>query len=111
MQYNKKGGERLIWWLMENRREYYDRSRPLLAKAHALVFLSVTQKQLWQQWASEDRLTLPSLVEVINLSVNDGLASIAGLDEETESAGSSGKHCVLEVGQNIKPTQVLVNCK
>lgn len=105
MQYNKKGGERLIWWLMENRREYYDRSRPLLAKAHALVFLSETQKQLWQQWASEDRLTLPSLVEVINLSVNDGLASIPCLDEETESAGSSGKHSVLEVGQ------VLVNCK
>ncbi|CAK9268379.1 unnamed protein product [Sphagnum jensenii] len=61
LHFNKKGSERLIWWVMENRREYFDRAKLLLGKARALVFLSETQEQLWRNWASQEALSLPSI--------------------------------------------------
>lgn len=77
---------------MENRREYFDRSKLLLGKARSLVFLSSSQEQLWRQWASEEAVTLPSMIETVGLSVNDDLAATAGLDSERESDVSTGKH-------------------
>ncbi|CAM6007520.1 unnamed protein product [Sphagnum balticum] len=61
LHFNKKGSERLIWWVMENRREYFDRAKLLLGKVRALVFLSETQEQLWRNWASQEALSLPSI--------------------------------------------------
>lgn len=91
MRHNRKGGERLIWWLMENRREYFERAKQLLGKPHALVFLSETQEQLWRQWAKEDGVMLSPIVKVVNLSVSDALAAIAGLNDEAESDSVVGE--------------------
>ncbi len=83
LHFNKKGSERLIWWVMENRREYFDRAKLLLGKARALVFLSETQEQLWRNWASQEALSLPSIVAIVGLSVSDDLAAVAGLAHST----------------------------
>jgi hypothetical protein len=83
LHFNKKGSGRLIWWVMENRREYFDRAKLLLGKARALVFLSETQEQLWRNWASQEALSLPSIVAVVGLSVSDDLAAVAGLAHST----------------------------
>lgn len=85
LRHNRKGGERLIWWLMENRREYFERAKLLLGKPHALVFLSQTQEQLWRQWAKEDGIVLSSTVKVVSLSVSDALAATTGLNDEAGS--------------------------
>ncbi|KAG0569080.1 hypothetical protein KC19_6G064100 [Ceratodon purpureus] len=90
LRHNRKGGERLIWWLMENRREYFERAKLLLGKPHALVFLSETQEQLWRQWAKEEEIVLSSTVKVVSLSVSDALAATAGLNDEAGS-GSTGE--------------------
>lgn len=105
LHHNRMGGDRLIWWMMENRREYFERSKRLLGKAHALVFLSETQKQLWQQWATENALVLPSLVKVVSLSVSDELAASAGLDDEAGTVNS-----FLGKFRDYGTTKVSVNC-
>lgn len=91
LRHNRKGGERLIWWLMENRREYFERAKLLLGKPHALVFLSQTQEQLWRQWAKEDGIVLSSTVKVVSLSVSDALAATTGLNDEAGSDSIAGK--------------------
>lgn len=88
LRHNKKGGDRLIWWMMENRREYFERSRSLLAKAHALVFLSEAQEELWRLWAREEAVRLPSLIKIVSLSVSDDLAASAGLNDVTGTVNS-----------------------
>ena len=91
MRYDRQGGERLIWWLMENRREYFERAKLLLGKPHGLVFLSETQEQLWRQWAKEDGIMLSSTTKVVGLSISDELAAIAGLNDEAGSDSVVGK--------------------
>lgn len=83
--YNRRGAERLVWWIMENRREYFDRSKYMLHKVKALLFLSELQSQQWSTWSAEEGIKLPSTVEVVPLSVNDELAFVAGLQTALNS--------------------------
>lgn len=83
--YNRRGAERLVWWIMENRREYFDRSKYMLHKVKALLFLSEVQSQQWSTWSAEEGIKLPSTLEVVPLSVNDELAFVAGLQTALNS--------------------------
>lgn len=83
--YNRRGAERLVWWIMENRREYFDRSKYMLHKVKALLFLSEVQSQQWSTWSAEEGIKLPSILEVVPLSVNDELAFVAGLQTALNS--------------------------
>lgn len=76
---NKKGSKRLVWWIMENRREYFDRSKHLLGMAKVLIFLSDSQLKQWQSWSQLEGIVLPEMIKTVPLSVNDELAERAGL--------------------------------
>eukprot|EP01018_Ginkgo_biloba_P021110 Gb_25765 [translate_table: standard] len=83
--HNRRGASRLVWWIMENRREYFDRSKHMLQKVKALLFLSELQSQQWLAWCEEEGIALPSTLDVVPLSVNDELAFVAGLQTALNS--------------------------
>ncbi|CAI5950008.1 unnamed protein product [Closterium sp. NIES-65] len=72
-------GQRLVWWLMENRREYFDQAKPLLPRVSTLIFISHSQAATWRAWAAAEGLQLPDKQHVIPLSINAELAIMAGL--------------------------------
>lgn len=69
----------IVWWIMENRREYFDRSRMVLNRAEVLVFLSDSQSRQWLTWCEEDNIKLRSAAAIVPLSVNEELAFVAGI--------------------------------
>ncbi|KAK2425344.1 UDP-Glycosyltransferase superfamily protein [Trifolium repens] len=73
------GASQVAWWLMENRREYFDRSKGVLHRVKMLVFLSELQSKQWQKWCEEENIKLRSQPEIVPLSVNDELAFVAGI--------------------------------
>eukprot|EP00250_Pteridium_aquilinum_P005694 c15746_g2_i1 orf=488-1765(+) len=82
---NKKGPKRLVWWIMENRREYFDRSKHMLGLAKALIFLSEAQLKKWITWSQSEDIALPQKNEIVPLCVNEELSLRAGLYEGAES--------------------------
>ncbi|KAK7294155.1 hypothetical protein RJT34_17038 [Clitoria ternatea] len=85
------GASRLAWWMMENRREYFDRSKHVLHRVTILVFLAESQSKQWQKWCEEEGIKLRFPPVLVPLSVNDELAFVAGipstLDTPSFSAG------------------------
>ncbi|KAK7271892.1 hypothetical protein RJT34_28151 [Clitoria ternatea] len=73
------GASQVAWWIMENRREYFDRSKGVLNRVKMLVFLSESQSKQWQKWCEEESIKLRSQPEIVPLSVNDELAFVAGI--------------------------------
>lgn len=73
------GASQVAWWIMENRREYFNRSKPVLNRVKLLVFLSEIQSKQWQKWCEEEGVKLRYQPALVPLSVNDELAFIAGL--------------------------------
>ncbi|CAL0332375.1 unnamed protein product [Lupinus luteus] len=73
------GASQVAWWIMENRREYFDRSKDVLNRVKMLIFLSESQSKQWQKWCEEESIKLRSRPELIPLSVNDELAFVAGI--------------------------------
>lgn len=73
------GASQVAWWIMENRREYFDRSKDILHRVKMLVFLSESQSKQWQKWCEEESIKLRSLPEIVALSVNEELAFVAGI--------------------------------
>ncbi|KAI7986712.1 N-acetyl-alpha-D-glucosaminyl L-malate synthase [Camellia lanceoleosa] len=73
------GSSHIAWWIMENRREYFDRSKLILNQVKMLVFLSESQSKQWQAWCAEENINLNSQLAVVPLSVNDELAFVAGI--------------------------------
>ncbi|TKY48135.1 N-acetyl-alpha-D-glucosaminyl L-malate synthase [Spatholobus suberectus] len=73
------GGSQVAWWIMENRREYFDRSKDVLHRVKMLVFLSESQSKQWQKWCEGESIKLRSHPEIVPLSVNDELAFVAGI--------------------------------
>lgn len=69
----------LAWWIMENRREYYDRSKVFLNRVKMLVFLSEAQSNQWLSWCEKENIKLHSQLAIVPLSVNDELAFVAGI--------------------------------
>ncbi|XP_027344672.1 uncharacterized protein LOC113857122 [Abrus precatorius] len=73
------GANHVAWWIMENRREYFNRSKDVLQKVKMLAFLSESQSKQWQKWCEEESIKLKSQPALVPLSVNDELALVAGI--------------------------------
>ncbi|KAK7349167.1 hypothetical protein VNO77_06317 [Canavalia gladiata] len=73
------GASQVVWWIMENRREYFDRSKNVLHRVKMLIFLSQSQSKQWQKWYEEESIKLRSQPSIVPLSVNDELAFVAGI--------------------------------
>jgi hypothetical protein len=73
------GASQVAWWVMENRREYFDRSKGVLHRVKMLVFLSESQSKQWQKWCEEENIKLRYQPATVPLSVNDELAFVAGI--------------------------------
>jgi len=73
------GASQVAWWVMENRREYFDRSKGVLHRVKMLVFLSESQSKQWQKWCEEENIKLRYQPAIVPLSVNDELAFVAGI--------------------------------
>ncbi|PPD78903.1 hypothetical protein GOBAR_DD24173 [Gossypium barbadense] len=72
------GGSQIAWWIMENRREYFDRSKLVLHRVKMLIFLSELQSKQWLAWCQEENIKLRSQPALVPLAVNDELAFVAG---------------------------------
>ncbi|KAL8230363.1 hypothetical protein R6Q57_000141 [Mikania cordata] len=79
LDHSVAGTRQLVWWIMENRREYFDRSRLVLNRVKTLVFLSESQSKQWLDWCEEENIKLKSMPSIVPLSVNDELAFVAGI--------------------------------
>ncbi|CAI0422626.1 unnamed protein product [Linum tenue] len=88
------GGSQIVWWIMENRREYFDRSKIVLDRVKMLVFLSESQARQWQTWCEGESIKLRSPPAVVELSVNDELAFVAGIPCSLNSPSSSPEKMV-----------------
>lgn len=71
-----EASHRIVLWVMENRREYFNRAKAVLNRVGKLVFLSETQSKLWLAWCEEEKVKLRAEPAVVPLSVPDELASI-----------------------------------
>ncbi|BBM97447.1 hypothetical protein MPTK1_1g05790 [Marchantia polymorpha subsp. ruderalis] len=108
---NPKGGDRLVWWVMENRREYFDRAKYLLGRPKALLFLSDIQSTLWKEWCRNESLPIAAHTEVVALSVNEQLASVAGLANSSNYQLAEKRAQLREEvrrGMGLEPNDVLV---
>ncbi|CAH8359655.1 unnamed protein product [Eruca vesicaria subsp. sativa] len=79
MDHFPAGGSQIAWWVMENRREYFDRAKPVLDRVKLLIFLSEVQSKQWLTWCEEEHVKLRSQPVIVPLSVNDELAFVAGI--------------------------------
>ncbi|KAG8379906.1 hypothetical protein BUALT_Bualt07G0137900 [Buddleja alternifolia] len=73
------GSTQIMWWIMENRREYFNRSKLVLNRVKKLIFLSESQSKQWLAWCEEENIQLKSKPALVPLSVNDELAFVAGI--------------------------------
>ncbi|XVF86571.1 hypothetical protein PTKIN_Ptkin18bG0052600 [Pterospermum kingtungense] len=73
------GGSQIAWWIMENRREYFDRAKLVLDRVKMLIFLSELQSKQWLSWCQEENIKLRSRPALVPLAVNDELAFVAGI--------------------------------
>lgn len=73
------GASQIAWWIMENRREYFDRAKLALTLVKKIIFLSEPQSKQWLAWCEEEKIRLKSEPALIPLSVNDELAFVAGI--------------------------------
>lgn len=76
---NPGGSSQLVWWIMENRQEYFNRSKHMLSQVKMLAFLSDIQSKQWLSWCKEENIKLKSQPMVVPLSVNDELAFASGI--------------------------------
>ncbi|VVB00445.1 unnamed protein product [Arabis nemorensis] len=79
MNHHPAGGSQIALWIMENRREYFDRAKPVLDRVKMLIFLSESQSKQWLTWSEEEHIKLRSQPVIVPLSVNDELAFVAGI--------------------------------
>ncbi|KAF7134393.1 hypothetical protein RHSIM_Rhsim08G0219100 [Rhododendron simsii] len=95
--------ENIAWWIMENRREYYKMSRHVLNRVKMLIFLIEPQSKKWLAWCAEDNINLDSQeISVAPLSVNDELASVAGISSSSDTSSSSGPELMLHKRKQLR---------
>lgn len=73
------GSTQITWWIMENRREYFDRAKLAFNRVKKLIFLSESQSKRWLAWCEEEHIKLKSQPALVPLSVSDELAFVAGI--------------------------------
>ncbi|KAK6912104.1 Glycosyl transferase, family 1 [Dillenia turbinata] len=79
MEHFRPGSSQIAWWIMENRREYFNRSKPVLGDVKKLIFISESQSKQWLAWCEEEKIKLKTEPGLVRLSVNDELAFVAGI--------------------------------
>ncbi|KAJ0895512.1 putative glycosyl transferase [Helianthus annuus] len=79
LDHSMAGTRQLVWWIMENRREYFDRSKLVLNRVKTLAFLSESQSKQWLDWCEEENIKFKHVPSVVPLSVNEELAFVAGI--------------------------------
>lgn len=83
------GASQVAWWIMENRREYFNRSKIVLDRVKMLIFISESQSKQWLNWCQEENIKLRSQPAIVPLSVNDELAFVAGISCSLNTESSS----------------------
>ncbi|KAF4399685.1 hypothetical protein G4B88_022768 [Cannabis sativa] len=83
------GASQIAWWIMENRREYFDRAKVVLNRVKMVAFLSESQSKQWLNWSEEENIKLRSRPIVVPLSINDELAFVAGIASTLNSPSFS----------------------
>ncbi|KAK4361931.1 hypothetical protein RND71_017172 [Anisodus tanguticus] len=73
------GSSQIAWWIMENRREYFDRAKLAFNRVKKLIFLSESQSKRWLAWCAEEHIKLKTQSALVPLSVSDELAFVAGI--------------------------------
>ncbi|KAJ0667325.1 putative Glycosyl-transferase [Helianthus annuus] len=56
LDHSMAGTRQLVWWIMENRREYFDRSKLVLNRVKTLAFLSESHSKQWLDWCEEENI-------------------------------------------------------
>ncbi|MFS7984047.1 putative Glycosyl-transferase family 4_5 [Helianthus anomalus] len=79
LDHSMAGTRQRVWWIMENRREYFDRSKLVLNRVKTLAFLSESQSKQWLDWCEEENIKFKHMPSVVPLSVNEELAFVAGI--------------------------------
>lgn len=79
---------------MENRREYFNRSKVVLDRVKMLIFISELQSKQWLNWCQEENIKLRSQPAIVPLSVNDELAFVAGIPCSLNTESSSPEKMV-----------------
>ncbi|XP_054784376.1 uncharacterized protein LOC129291172 isoform X2 [Prosopis cineraria] len=97
------GASQVAWWIMENRREYFDRSKAVLHRVKLLVFLSELQSKQWQKWCEEENIKLRYQPALVPLSLNDELAFVAGIPSTLNTPSFSAEK-MLEKRQLLRDT-------
>ncbi|KAM0034751.1 putative Glycosyl-transferase family 4_5 [Helianthus debilis subsp. tardiflorus] len=54
LDHSMAGTRQLVWWIMEKRREYFDRSKLVLNRVKTLAFLSESHSKQWLDWCEEE---------------------------------------------------------
>ncbi|CAM8991995.1 hypothetical protein QQ045_025631 [Rhodiola kirilowii] len=83
------GSSQVAWWIMENRREYFDRAKIVLNRVKMLIFLSEGQSRQWLSWCKEENINLFFKPGLVSLSVNDELAFVAGISSSLNTPSFS----------------------
>ena len=95
------GASQVAWWIMENRREYFDRAKVVLNRVKMLIFLSESQSKQWLNWSEEEKIKLRSQPALVPLSINDELAFVAGI-ASTLNTPSSNTENMMEKRQLLR---------
>lgn len=83
------GSSQVAWWIMENRREYFDRAKIVMNRVKMLIFISEAQSKQWLSWCKEENITLYFKPGLVSLSVNDELAFVAGISSSLNTPSFS----------------------
>lgn len=97
------GSSQILWWIMENRREYFDRSKHVLNRVKKLIFLSESQSKQWLDWCEEEKIHLKEEPALVPLSVNDELAFAAGISCSLNTPSFTTEN-MLEKRQSLRKT-------
>ncbi|KAL3631848.1 hypothetical protein CASFOL_024832 [Castilleja foliolosa] len=95
------GSSQILWWIMENRREYFNRTKPVLNRVKKLIFLSESQSKQWLDWCDEENIQLKSEPALVPLSVNDELAFAAGISSSLNTPSFTTEN-MLEKRQSLR---------
>lgn len=83
------GSGQILWWIIENAREYFNQSKHLLNRVKILTFISETQSKQWLSWCEEEKIKFYFQPMVAPLSVNEELAFVAGIPSSSNASAFS----------------------
>ncbi|KAL6584702.1 hypothetical protein OROMI_003991 [Orobanche minor] len=95
------GSSQIMWWIMENRREYFNRTKLVLGRVKKLIFLSELQSKQWLDWCEQENIRLKSEPALVPLSISDELAFVAGISSSLNTPSFTTEN-MLERRQSLR---------